>query len=68
MKRLGDNMIDKKERRLKADALLVSGTSIQSVAAQLTIPEITVRSWKKKLEIWIIVKAIVIMNVLVFSV
>ena len=41
---------EKKTRRLKADALLASGASIDDVAKQLGIPKVTVRSWKKKLE------------------
>ena len=40
----------KQERRLKADALLAMGETPKSVGEQLGIPEVTVRSWKKKLE------------------
>ena len=40
----------KRERRLKADALLANGTPIDEVANKLGIPEVTVRSWKRKLE------------------
>ncbi len=41
---------EKKERKLKAEALLAMGDTPKQVHEKLGVPEVTARLWKKKLE------------------